>query len=264
MNGILTSTRSYLATAKMASYVPAREIYMLVAVILLRLSVFTVLAGVWSTFDRNSLAAAGVSLTYLITYSALAQSLASILNPATGLNEYIASGWISVRLTWPTGMARLFAAEWLGRVFWITAICSVVIAIVGFPLGVYLPTLSQLSLFILSLALAISVGIAVDYLFAFLTLDLNNGIWFVNSIRQAFTVIVSGALVPLTLMPWNLGYLLQFLPFASMASAPLQIFMSSPNTHFLIIVQLAWTCVLWAALYFWNQRLGSRLVAAGG
>lgn len=256
--------RPYLATARLAAYIPAREISMLLAVSLLRLAVFAVLVAVWSSFDAATLEAAGVSLPYLITYTALAQALALLMNPHTSLNEYISGGWIGVRLTWPVGMARLFAAEWCGRIFWSTVVSSAAIAVVGIPLGLYYPSLAQLTLFIVSLTLGVLVGVAVDYAFALLTARLNNGIWFANSIRQAFTAIVAGTVVPLAIMPWSIGDALQYLPFASMASAPLQVYMGASNAWFLLLLQVGWVVVLWSGLRLWSTKLGNSLVAAGG
>lgn len=256
--------RPYIATARLAAYIPAREMGMLLAAALLRLAVFTVLVAVWSSFDAATLDAAGVSLSYLITYTAIAQALALLMNPHTSLNEFISGGRIGVRLTWPVGMARLFAAEWCGGVLWSTVVSSVAIAVVGVPLGLYYPGLMQLALFVVSLTLAVLVGLAVDYAFALLTARLNNGIWFANSIRQAFTAIVAGAIIPLTIMPWRIGDALQYLPFASMASAPLQVYTSAPNTWSLLLLQVLWVTVLWSGLRFWSVKIGNSLAAAGG
>lgn len=77
-------------------------------------------------------------------------------------------------------------------------------------------------LFVVSLGLAVLVGLCIDFAFALMMLSLNNGVWFAQSIRSAFTALVSGAVIRLHFIPWGLGEAFQWLPFAATGAAPLE------------------------------------------
>jgi len=76
--------------------------------------------------------------------------------------------------------------------------------------------------------------------------------------------VLSGALVPLALLPWNLGAILQWLPFASLASAPLRIYTGTGDPRFLLALQAAWSVVLWVLARRLWQHYREQLVSYGG
>ena len=119
-------------------------------------------------------------------------------------------------------------------------------------------------LFGVSLLLSISVGLALEFLFGALIVTLEQGVWVIMRIRGALTALLSGALLPLALLPWGIGSVFAWLPFASMASAPLQIYTGTGNALLLLAVQAGWSLLLWpAALWTWRIHR-ERLVAYGG
>ena len=84
-------------------------------------------------------------------------------------------------------------------------------------------------------------------------------------IKAALTLFLSGALIPLSLLPFGIGRVLEWLPFAAMASAPLSIYTgTAENVVRILLLQLGWCIILWlAALLVWNKNR-QRLVVFGG
>jgi ABC-type uncharacterized transport system permease subunit len=119
-------------------------------------------------------------------------------------------------------------------------------------------------LFLLSLALSVAVGLALDFLFAALILWLGVSVWLIERFRAAVGTLLSGALLPLALLPWGLGETLEWLPFAAMASAPLRIYTGTDDAFRLMALQAGWAVLLWpAALACWDASR-ERIVSHGG
>ena len=66
------------------------------------------------------------------------------------------------------------------------------------------------------------VGVALDFLYGAAIAALRVEIWMLDGLRNAVTLLLSGAVVPFALMPWSLGEWLRWLPFGAVASAPLR------------------------------------------
>jgi ABC-type uncharacterized transport system permease subunit len=119
-------------------------------------------------------------------------------------------------------------------------------------------------LFVFSLMLAISVGLALEYIFAAIAIGAEMPPFATERIRRAIGAILSGAFVPLALLPWGLGHIFAWLPFASMASAPLQIYIGAGNAGWLLGLQAGWSLLLWPlALRMWHVQR-ERMVSYGG
>jgi ABC-2 type transport system permease protein len=119
-------------------------------------------------------------------------------------------------------------------------------------------------LFVLSLALGISVGLALEFIFGAMLVLLELPLWAIYQIRRAVTALLSGALLPLALLPPAVGAAFAWLPFPSMASAPLQIYIGAGDAARLLALQAGWTLVLWP-LAHWMWRAGrERMVSYGG
>jgi ABC-type uncharacterized transport system permease subunit len=119
-------------------------------------------------------------------------------------------------------------------------------------------------LFLLSLILAISVGLALEFIFGALVVALEQGVWVASQVRVALTTILSGSLLPLALLPWGLGAVFGWLPFAAMASAPLRIYTGTGAPLPLLLAQAGWSAVLWPLARWMWQANREKLVAYGG
>lgn len=78
------------------------------------------------------------------------------------------------------------------------------------------------------------------------------------------SILLSGSLLPLALLPWGIGAVFGWLPFASMASAPLRIYTATGNPLSLLALQAFWSVTLWIAARFAWARNRERLVSHGG
>jgi ABC-2 type transport system permease protein len=119
-------------------------------------------------------------------------------------------------------------------------------------------------LFVLSLGLGMSVGLALEFLVGGLTVALEQPVWIVERARVAVASLLSGSLLPLAYYPWGLGDAFAWLPFASLAWAPLAIFTGSGDPLLLLGRQLGWSIILWPFVnWFWRANR-EKLVAYGG
>jgi ABC-2 type transport system permease protein len=110
----------------------------------------------------------------------------------------------------------------------------------------------------------VAIGVACDFIFAALLTQFEGSAYMVGRVRMAISLVLSGALVPLALLPWNLGDTLQWLPFASLASAPLRIYTGTGDPRFLLALQATWSVVLWMLARRLWQRYREQLVSYGG
>jgi ABC-2 type transport system permease protein len=208
----------------------------------------------------------GLSLSAVLTYTLVAELFAPQLSARTNLHEAFWQGTIVGRMLQPLHLFGQFTAETAGK--WLFELCvfSLPLLLLAPVLGVNpLPASpAAAGLFVVSLALGISVGLAIDFIFGGLLVILALPLWALVQIRSALTTLLSGALVPLALLPPAVGAVFGWLPFASMASAPLQIYVGAGDALSLIALQIGWSLVLWP-LASWLWRIGrERMIAYGG
>ena len=261
---VRSSVRGLTATMRIAAAMPAADIPFVSAGVVLQVLRFGVMVTIWRSLPQDQLAQTGLNLPMLLTYTAVSQIAGPLLNPRTTLADHIAGGSIVMRLLWPMGVASQFAGEMLGSTLPVMLVAGVIICFTAVLLDVPLVGDGSPSLFVLSLLLGIVVGLLVDFGFALLTVRLANGIWFVTTIRTACTTIVSGALIPFSLMPWHIGDVLQVLPFAAMASGPLLVYTRESGAWGVLASQAAWAVVLGIGLYWWIRRSRDKVVGFGG
>ena len=256
--------RAAVATFSISFSIPRRDLMFLAVGALLRVLMFCVLVGIWRGISAGGAVLSDAELQALLSYTAIAQMLAPILDVRTTVAPHIAGGSIAVRALWPMGLSSQFLSEWLGRTFPGLILGAVSVAFAASALGVSLLPASPVHLIVLSFVLAIVVGLQIDFAFALITVNLNNGIWFVSSIRTACTGILSGALIPLTVFPWGVGEVLTLLPFASMAFGPLSIYTGTSSVLQVLIIQTAWALFGWFALKACLKKVRDKVVSSGG
>jgi ABC-type uncharacterized transport system permease subunit len=115
-----------------------------------------------------------------------------------------------------------------------------------------------------SLAFAICVGLAIDFIVAALTVALEQPVWLMQWVTHAIAAVLSGAMIPLALLPWGLGDVLEWLPFASLAWAPLSIYTGIGEAPRLMALQLAWAAVLWPVAGLLWRANREKVVGFGG
>ena len=232
----------------------------------LRLLRVVVLLSIWRTIFAQKTAAAGITLGAVLTYTLISEVFADQFSSRTGLDGALWEGTIATRFLRPMGIFGQFIAEMVGG--WCLNLClfSIPLLLISPLLGVSIlpasvPALGQ---FVLSLILAISVGAALDFIFAALMVVLEHSIYALQQIRNAVTVLLSGAMLPLVFFPWGIGDLFGYLPFAAMASAPLRIYTGTGAPLRLLALQAAWSLILWPVVVWLWRANRERLVSHGG
>lgn len=233
---------------------------------LIRLLRVVVLLAIWRIILAGRGPVEGLTLSAVLTYTLIAEVFGPQLAPRTNLEGAFWEGSIVGRMLQPLDLFGLFTAEASGK--WLFELCvfSIPLLLLAPLLGVQpLPaSLPAAGLFIISLLLGISVGLALDFIFGALLVLLQLPLWAISQIRAALTTLLSGALLPLALLPSAVGRVFAWLPFASMASAPLQIYIGAGDALLLIAIQIAWSLALWP-LAHWLWQIGrERMVSYGG
>lgn len=233
---------------------------------LLRLLRVALLLALWRSVLAGKGVVSGMSLEAVMTYTLVAEVFARQLSDRSSIDGALWDGSIAQRFLRPMGLYGQFAAEMVGE--WVPGLLlfSVPLVLLAPLLGVDpLPVSWTAGLwFGLSLVLGIVVGLALDVLFAAGMVFLDHSVYALQQIRDAVSVLLSGAIVPLALLPWGLGEWLAWLPFASLASAPLRIYTGTGDPLFLVPVQLGWCLVLWVAAHGLWRYNRERLVSHGG
>jgi viologen exporter family transport system permease protein len=213
-----------------------------------------------------SASASAMSLSTVLTYTVIAEVFAEQLAVRTTLSSAFWEGTLVLRFLRPLGLVRQFAAEMSGRWAVHLVLFSLPLVLLAPALGVDPRPAGPLAggLFVLSLGLAITVGLALEILFGALVVALEQPVWLVEYVRTAVATLLSGSLLPLALYPWGLGDVFGWLPFAAMAWAPLAVYTGTGQPLPLMASQLVWAVVLWpTAAWLWRANR-EKLVGYGG
>lgn len=120
--------------------------------------------------------------------------------------------------------------------------------------------------FLLSMLLAALVVVALSmliYLSAFFTLSAAG----IRMVIQNLVDFLSGAVIPLPFLPETILPVVEFLPFASMANAPLRIYsgdIAGAKLYETVLLQVFWLLVLLAAGKWMESLARKKVVVQGG
>ncbi|MHB0936790.1 MAG: ABC-2 family transporter protein [Armatimonadota bacterium] len=225
-----------------------------------------VLLSIWRMIGARHGMVGDMTLDAVLTYTLVSMVFAGFLSFRTNFAGELWNSAIVTRFLRPMPVFPQYVAEAL-------ATWGVGFLLFRLPLLLLAPLLGvnplpphfiALPWFLLSLLLAVAVGAALELIFGSLVVALGQGDYAVNSLRMALTVLFSGAVIPLAVMPWGLDRVFGWLPFAAMASAPLRIYTETGPPLPLLAMQLGWCIVLWPlALWIWRSQR-ERLVTYGG
>lgn len=204
----------------------------------------------------------GMTLAQMLTYTYLGAALSEQLVVRTPASSWLYEGLIISLYQRPMGILKHLAAQTIGG--WIPQLMFFTL-----PLIVAAPLLNiSLSIYTLwffpSLVLCISLGFAIDFMFACLTIRLKNSSWLVYAIRAAIISLFSGRVIPFAILPWNIGRLLQLTPLGSLAGAPLSLYAGLAEPLPIIATQIIWNIVLWPASIIIFKKSQERMVSYGG
>ena len=223
-------------------------------------------------------AAAPMTLAQVITYTWLAQALLALApwscDPEVALA--VRTGAIGLDRLRPVDIYTFWyvrAAGWMTsraapRAALMFLLAGVVLPLMGFRAWAWLPppNVEQAALFVVSLALVIALASAIVMLLNIaVTATLNDR--GVNTLFGPATVVLSGNLIPLALLPDWMHTALFVQPFAGLVDIPFRIY--SGNLHDRgawagIGLQVFWTLALIACGRWSMERVMRRLEMQGG
>ncbi len=228
---------------------------------LLRIAYLLPILLLWRTLMSGGMDV-GMTLSQMLAYTYLGAILSDILVVRTPASSWLYEGLMISLYQRPMGILSHLAAQTVGG--WVPQLLLFTLPMmVAAPLfGV---SLAMASLwFIPSLLLCISLGFAIDYLFACLIIRLKNASWLVSVIRMAIIALLSGSVIPFAILPWGLGAIFQYLPFGSLAGAPLSIYTGLAVPMPILMTQVFWNIVLWPLAILAFKKSEERMVSYGG
>ncbi len=232
----------------------------------LRLFKLVVLVLIWRSLFAGGADTGGMTVGQVLTYSLLSAVFTDQLNVVTPASMSFWEGSLVNRYQRPLAVLPQIMAETVGRWLPTLIICTLPTVALAVALGVPPGPTSALhgSLFVVSLGLAMSLGFALDFLFTALAVRLKDAGWLAHTIRNAITNLFSGAVIPFALLPWGLGGVLEWLPFGSVAGAPLSIYVGVGEPGRLLALQALWNLALWPLALLAFRKSAERMVSFGG
>lgn len=223
---------------------------------------------IWRALAAEGAELGGMALPQLLTYTLMASVLRQQLEIVTPATSALWEGSVVGRYLRPVPVLGSFAAETVGR-RWIPVFLfySLPVLLLSPLFGISpLPASpGAAAAFAASLLLSISLGFALDFIYASVAIRMKNACWAVQQMREAVAALFTGALIPFSLMPEWAGRLLQLLPTGSIASAPLQIYVgAAESAPRLILLQLFWNAVLWPLSLIIYHKSEERMISYGG
>lgn len=215
----------------------------------------------WRTLIADGVNAE-MSLSQMLTYTYIGAILSDILVVHTPASGWLSEGLFISLYQRPMNIFSHLSAQTIGG--WIPSLLFYTL-----PMGIAAPlfgvSLAMHSLWCIpSLLLCISLGFAIDFLFACLIIRLRNASWLVYVIRTAVVSLLSGSVIPFAILPWGLGKIFQFLPLGSLAGAPLSIYTGLSEPAPLLLLQLLWNVILWPVAIVVFKKSQERMVSYGG
>lgn len=268
MRQFLKTLSAYRATARMCfKQVFDGNLLCVAGEYWVRFLSFFLLTLLWRSLAASGGDLGGMTLSQLLTYSLMATVWRQQLDIITPATSALWEGAIVGRYQRPMSVTGSFMAETVGR-WWLP-----VLLFYGLPLWLFSPLLGINPLpadplwglaALMSLGLSASLGFALDLAFAALAVRMKDGCWAALQVREAVFALLSGAFLPFALLPEGVGKVFSLLPFGSIASAPLSLYVGLGDPGRLLLLQAGWNLLLWPAALWAFHRSEERMVSYGG
>ena len=256
MTGVF-ATMKMSAAGKLNAGIPA-----LFAGYLLRIIYLLPMVFLWRSLASGGADLGGFTLGRLLTYTCVSTILRSQLNVQSVAVTWHYEGLILDLYRRPQTifgqLVMTTVGGWLPELLLFSLPLILILALLGVNI---IPVSAW---FWPCLALSISLGFAVDFIFSCFLIRMKNAIWLAYTLRNAVTLLLSGAVIPFNLLPWGMGRIFVLLPFGSLAAAPLSIFVGMSRPFDLVPLQIFWNMILWPLAVFVFAASREKMVSYGG
>lgn len=229
---------------------------------LLKLLRIVIMMILWKDLFARGADTGGMTVQQVLSYTLMGAVLEPMLDVRTPVSDWLHSGSILSNYLRPMGVFTQLTLHTIGSWVQPLIVFSLPAMVIGTLLGI--PVLPVNGWAFVSLLLAISQGFAVDYLFACVLIRMKNLSWTVHSLRNALTLLLTGAVIPFSLLPWGLGEVLQYTPLGTLAGSVLAVYTGMGDLTTILIMQVVWNVVLWPLSLYCFGRSRERIVSYGG
>ncbi|MGX6979464.1 ABC-2 family transporter protein [Vagococcus elongatus] len=226
---------------------------------------FYFMCQIWLFIGQNS--EMSLTTSQLLTYSLLSTVFRPQMDIITPATSSMWEGSIIGRYTRPMPIFSSFIAETIGKI-WIPTFFTL-----SFPL-IVLASIAGINplpdsfytgiMGMISLLLSVSLGFAMDFIFAALAMHLKDKCWAALQIRESLLNLLTGAVIPLNVMPLPVGNFLRLLPFASLASVPINIYMGIIKPANALLMQVVWNVLFWTIASIVYKKSEEEMISFGG
>jgi ABC-2 type transport system permease protein len=252
----------YVKTASMACLEKTNGgIIYLLPDILIKVATLVPLVFLWRVVMSSGVAT-GMTLQQMLSYTYASALLAEMMVVRTPASGWLSEGVLLRLYGRPLSVLGQLAAQTMGGWLPMLAFFSLPMALLSPLFGISL--LPRSAWFPVSLLLCISLGFAIDILFACLSIKLRNMSWLISRIRAAIMALLSGTVIPIRLLPAGFGDILKYQPLASLGGAPLSLFTGSADPVSILGLQLIWNIVLWPVALLVFKKSQEGMVSYGG
>lgn len=203
-----------------------------------------------------------MTLSQMLTYTYISTLLGAYLFIKSPLTEWLYDGVVSGFYQHPMPLYGNVIAQTIGKNISETVILAVPMLLAVPLLGIDL--IPATWWVVPSFFLCMSLGFAMDLLFACLMIYMMNARWLVIQLRDSISWFLSGDVIPLVILPFGLGGVLKYNPFASMGGAFLSVYTGTGDPVSIVMLQAIWNIAGWTAAYCLFKKSQERLVCNGG
>ena len=203
-----------------------------------------------------------MSISQMLSYTYVAALLSDLMVVKTAATGWLSEGVLLKLYGRPASVLGQLVSITVGDWLPMLAMFSLPMALLAPFLGVSLRPATPW--FLLSLMLCVSLGFAIDVLFACLSIKLRSMTWLISRIRAAIVAVLSGTVIPISFLPLGLAEAMRYQPFASLGGAPLSLFVGAAAPESVLPLQLAWNAVLWPAALLVLKKSQEGMVSYGG
>ncbi len=204
----------------------------------------------------------GMSMQQMLSYTYVSALLSDMMVVKTAASGWLSEGVLMRLYGRPISVVGQLISQTVGGWVPMLALFSLPMVIFSPFIGVNLKPATLW--FFPSLFLCISLGFAIDMLFACLSMKLRNVNWLITRIREATIALLSGTVIPIRLLPLGLSEVMRYQPFACLGGAPLSVFTGAADTASVLWLQIAWNIILWPVALLVFKKSQEGMVSYGG